>query len=418
MLLEEDAHAKRPPVLREPFLLAASGLSGPLDLVLRELGAGPVERRMLTRDEPALQVALPGARLDLGGGRELTAEEVALSGLAKPEEAQRWLERIQTRGDAARAALVPGGPPAAPRGPRWSRQSTRLRAFRLPALGPLTVPPPPEGAAALLAALVEGLSYQAGADPRAAPALLLRGTLEEGIRGADAVSGVLDLLRRRFTAFHGEIRATPSVALTSSRKELRVQVGREHFNPRALVLAAPGSLIREAMPRGQAVPKWLRNAPPAFPLPTRLVRAERKALSSGMGARVVDATEPGQVRWVARSIDPADDSVEWIVVRGPTISAVPEENPIGPLAPFAGDRLLPAEPGPPVWWDLSGAEVRIGGRGLKALRSRRPLVLTVGPDLAPSLGSEGELLAARRVGVWLAETLPARQRSQRVSSSR
>jgi hypothetical protein len=282
----------------------------------------------------------------------------------------------------------------------------------------MAVPHLPGEGAKLVAALVEGLSYQAGADARAAPALLLRGALEEGIRGADAVSGVLDLLRRRFTAFHGEIRATPSVSLFSSRREVEVHVGRERFVPRVLVLAAPGSLIRDAMPRGQTQPRWLRSAPPAFPVPTRLVRADRKALSSGMSARVVDGTEPGQTRWVARSVDPADDSVEWIVIRAATIASLQEENPLGLLAPFAEGHLLPVEPGPPVWWDLGGAEVRIGGRGWRTLRSRRPLVLTVGPDQAPTLGAEGELLSARRVGVWLAETLSARHRSPRVSSGR
>ncbi len=417
-LLEEDAHAKRPPVLREPFLLGASGLSGPLDLVLRELGAGPVERRMLTRDEPALQVALPEAYVDLGGGRERTAAELTACGLTTREEADRWVERLQTRGDSARTSLVPGGPPALPRGPLWSRLPTRVRPLRLPLAGSLGVPSPPRRARRLVASLVEGLSYQAGLDPRLAPALLLRGTLEEGIRGADATSGVLDLLRRRFIAFHGEIRGVASLALFGSRREGGAEVGRERLVARALVLSAPGALLQDAVPKGQNPPRWLRGASPAFPLPTRLVRADRKALSSGMGSRVIDATESGLIRWISRSPDPADDAVEWIVVRAPTLSAAPTDSPLGSLAPFGEGRLLPVEPGPPVWWDLGGSEVRIGGRGWKALRSRHPLVLSVGPDAAPSLGGEGELLTARTVGVWLAETLSTHRRSPRVGSAR
>jgi hypothetical protein len=417
-LLEEDAHAKRPPLLREPFLLGASGLSGPLDLVLRELGVGPVERRMLERDEPALQVALPEAHVDVGGGRERSAAELAACGLATREEADLWLERLQTRGDSARASLVPGGPPAVPRGPRWSRLPTRVRPLRLPLAGGLGVPPPPRRAEALVAGLVEGLSYQAGVDPRGAPALLLRATLEEGIRGTDATSGVIDLFRRRFIAFHGEIRGVPSLALFGSRKEAGVELGRERLLARALVLSTPGALLRDVVPKGQSLPRWLRGASPAFPLPTRLVRADHKALSSGMGPRVIDATEPGLIRWVSRSPDPADDTVEWIVVRATTLSAAPSDRPLGGLAPFGEGRLLPVEPGPPVWWDLGGSEVRIGGRGWKALRSRHPLVLSVGPDVAPSLGGEGELLTARAVGVWLAETLSTQRRSPRVGPAR
>jgi hypothetical protein len=417
-LLEEDAHAKRPPVLREPFLLGASGLTGPLDLVLRELGAGPVERRTLARDQPALQVALAEAYVDLGGGRERTAAEVTACGLMARGEADRWVERLQNRGDTARSSLVPAGPPAVPRGPLWSRMPTRVRPLRLPLAGALGIPPPPRRAEPLVASLVEALSHQAGLDPRLAPALLLRGTLDQGIRGADATSGVLDLLRRRFIAFHGEIRGVPSLALFASRKEAGVEVGRERLLGRALLLSAPGALLQSAVPKGQSPPRWLRGASPAFPLPTRLVRADRKALSSGMGPRVIDAIEPGLIRWISRSPDPADDAVEWIVVRAPTLSAAPTDPPLGPLAPFGEGRLLSVEPGPPVWWDLGGSEVRIGGRGWKALRSRHPLVLSVGPDVAPSLGGEGELLTARAVGVWLAETLSAPRRSPRVGSVR
>ena len=77
------------------------------------------------------------------------------------DEADRWVERLQNRGDSARSSLLPAGPPAVPRGPLWSRMPTRVRPPRLPLAGALGIPPPPRRVEPLVAALVEGLSGQA-----------------------------------------------------------------------------------------------------------------------------------------------------------------------------------------------------------------------------------------------------------------
>jgi hypothetical protein len=419
-LLEEDAHAKRPPILREPFLLAASGLAGPIDRILRELGTGPVERRVLAREVPALQVALRDFRIDLGGSRQSSAKELAGCGLAPRETLDRWLERLEARGDSTRGSYLPGGPAANPRERLWSRLpgGGRMRPLGLPASAPFGLPPPPGGLQELVSAVVEGLSHQAGPDPRLAPALLFRSTLEEAVRGSDTETGVLKLLRERLTSFHGEIRSVPSLTLAGPRGEVRIEVGRERLVARAVVLAAPGRLLQAAVPPGERSPRWLRESPPAFAVPTWLVRVERKALSSGMGMRLVDASQPGRTRWIARTPDAENGELDWLVIRAPSLDAVPDSNPLGALGPFSEGRLALVDVGPGLTWDLGGAEVRVAGAGWKALRSRSPLVLSVGPDVAPALGAEGELLTARRIGIWLAETLPAPRRLPRVSSVR
>ena len=406
-LLEEESHAKRPPLLREPFLLSGAGMTGPIDGVLHELGAGPLKRRELLREPPALQVALPDARVALGGGSKRTADELTGYRLGSRDAIHRWLEAVLELGDASRGALVAAGAPDAGTRSRSASLRARFRPLRLPGLALRPVPPGPERVDRVLAALAEGLSYQADLKPREAPALLVRGTLDEGIRGVDAVSGVLDLLRRRYTSLGGKIQPASSPLLFGGRREFAVDLGREQLVARALVLAAPGHLLRERVAADESSRAWLREAPPALPIPTRLVRAQRSALSSGMGMRVVDATDPKETRWLTRTADPAEAGVEWVILRGSTLPSPSGDDPLGPLAPFARGRLQTVDPGPDAGWDLGGAEVRIAGPGWRALRARSPLILSVGPDVAPALGVEGETLGARRVGIWLGERLAA-----------
>jgi hypothetical protein len=407
-LLEEDTIAKQPPLLREPFLFGETGKTGPLDQVLREVGTSPVERRHLARDEPAVQVVLPEARIDLGGGLLPVATELERYGLAKREEAERWLTKVYDRGDGARAALAPpSGPPRRPQ--HWSRRSTRLFAGRRIAVPDFpSIPGPPKGVRALVSAVVESLSREALPDPKRAPAALLRGALDASVRAIDAGSSIVDLLRQRFLAFHGEIRAVGPFALVAERREIGVELGREKLLARAVVIAAPASLLTEALPVSRLAPGWLADPPGVLRVPTRLVRVERRAMPSGMGPRVIDASEPTGTRWILRSPDPTDEKIEWAVVRGPAVGAPGAGSPFGELAPFAGERIAPGEPGPVAQWDVSSVELRVSGWGWRPLRSRHPLVVSVGPDVGPGLGAEGELLFARRVGLWLGEILGPR----------
>jgi hypothetical protein len=109
-LVEEDAQSKRPPILREPFLISRGAPPAPLELLLRELGTSPIDRRRLEVHHPAVQVVLPDARIDMGGGIDQLAEEFEAYGLAKRAEARGWLMALEARGEAARAAFGPAPP--------------------------------------------------------------------------------------------------------------------------------------------------------------------------------------------------------------------------------------------------------------------------------------------------------------------
>jgi hypothetical protein len=408
ILVEEDAQAKRPPLLREPFLLARGDAASPVDTLLADLGLSPGERRSFMARAPAVQIGLPEARLDVGGGCEACATEVESFGLAARDAVRSWLETVERTARAARLSL-------AARERSAGRVALAIRALRgagraltLPQAAQALAPSPPGRTPVLLAPLVEALSRSAGADPQRAPALLIASALSEATRGPDAATGLLDLLRRRFTALYGEARSGGTLELLSGRRTAGVDLGRERLMARAVVLAAPASLLGAAHP-GRVPPDWLEPAPDAARVSARLFRADRSALSSGMGSHVIDATDPTATRWILRSPDPADERVEWILVRSASIEGG-AGGPLGRLAPLAGHRLVEAETGPEPQWDLGGDEVRIRGPGGPVLRRRRPLVLSVGPDVAPSLGAEGELWIARRAGLYLGERLGLRRR--------
>ena len=53
----------------------------------------------------------------------------------------------------------------------------------------------------------------------------------------------------------------------------------------------------------------------------------------------VEADRPA-LRWISRSADPNDPSIEWLVLYGPGAEKTPSHEPLGRLAPFAGDRAI------------------------------------------------------------------------------
>ena len=77
VLIEEDALAKRPPLLREPFVLSGVEIDGPAHRVFRELALPLIEQRRIAQRSVALQVLLPHARLDVHAGRRDLARELA-----------------------------------------------------------------------------------------------------------------------------------------------------------------------------------------------------------------------------------------------------------------------------------------------------------------------------------------------------
>jgi hypothetical protein len=393
VLVEEEVHAKRPALLREPFLLTGLEPGGPVDGLLRELAIPLLERRELAFDPLVAQVVLPeGARLDVGGSRKALAAELWAFGIGDAAEIEAWFEASDAVGDAVRERLRDVPAPA-----------TRALPGRLPGLRRdpvLDAAPPPEPPGAL-EPLLDALEWALSglAIPVRAPArsLLLRGTRDGVARSLHAGRGLLDLFRRRFTSLHGEVRAAGAFGIRTEGREVGVELARDRIFARALLLGAPREPLARAAEEGGSVPRWLAAAPPPQRIERRVLRAEAHALPIGMGSRVIVAREsggPGPFS-LARFPDPGDKATEWVVVSGPAAATATEAG-LGGLAPFSEGRIVAIDPGPSPRWDIDGVELHFPEARVPEVLKRSPLVLCVGPERAPELGFEGELLLARR----------------------
>jgi hypothetical protein len=400
VVLEEEVHGQRPPLLREPFLLSGLERGGPVHMVLEELGVPMVERRELAVDPVALQVILDGARIDVGRGRDTLAEELEAYGIAKAPEALDWLEALDAGGEALRAELRAGGrPPSAP----LRELSSRLGlARRPPEADPMPLlPRTPPSLEPFHAAICEGLAGGRGPVPAGPAALLLRATRDGAHRMPHAGRPFLDLLRRRIVEFHSEIQPAGRMRLVRERSGIGFDLARGRRLARALVIAVPLRALANALE--SPAPRWLRRGRPPVEVPFRLLRADRTAIPVGMARRGIDATGSG-VRWWTRSADPNDSRIEWILLGGEGVRELSPKAPLGPLAPFASDRFEPVDSGPVPQWDLDAFRFESGA---PPLLQRRPPVFAVGPQRAPEFGFEGEILLARATALQLIERLGA-----------
>jgi hypothetical protein len=407
VLVEEDCLAKRPPLLREPFALSGLEIEGPTHRVFRELALPLIEQRRVAQRSVAVQVILPGARLDIHAGRRDLARELEAFQVCDPAAAQAFFEAVDARGDELRARLVEGdgGDAGAPLVQRLLTRAGRNGGIDQ-SLGPM-----PDGLAPVVNALIAALSrLTPESSPGRDAAMLLRGTREGGFFMPDAGSPFLDLFRRRFLTLHGEIRAAGEFALVTERGELGIELPRGRLFARGVVLAAPLELLRRVSTAAGTAPRWLAPRTPPVDVPVRLFRAEPDALPVGLGARAVVAPgAPEALHWIARHADPVQEGVEWLLVAGPGAAALPPDQPLGALNPFPDDGLVPVDLGPAPRWDRDAADHRfLALRSESALRAKPP-VYAVGPELAPGLGFEGELLLARQAALRLADRLGAKR---------
>jgi hypothetical protein len=393
VLVEEDVHAKRPSLLREPFLLGGLEAGGPVDGLLRELAIPLLERRELAFDPLATQVVLPGGvRLDVGGGRKALAAELAAFELADADPACAWFEQSDATGDAVRERLRDVPAPVA-------RGLPGLAALRRePSIDAPAPDAPPPALVPLLDALEWALSGLAVPVRATARSLLLRATRDGVARPLHAGRGLLDLFRRRFAALHGEIRSAGEFAVRTEGREVGVELARDRVFARALLLGAPREPLARASEEAGDVPRWLSSAPPPQRVERRVLRAEAQALPIGMGSRLIAAGGSGDcgIFGLARCPDPTDRTTEWVVISGPGAAQATAGSALGGLAPFAEGRIVPIDPGPSPRWDLDSVELRFPEPRIPEVVKRSPLVLCVGPERAPELGFEGELLLARR----------------------
>lgn len=397
-LFEESVHQQRPPLLREPFLLTGLEPGGPLDRVLVELGVGFHERHWIQKEPIALQLLLEEARLDFGEGKASLARDLELHELCGFEEALQWLHGLEQRGASQRSALAKGGPIRREAG--WARIRPGLSGTSHES------PPPPPGILDGINALRTALCPVEPGSLAQAPAVFEPVLGSGGFRMDHAGHPFSDLLRQRFLAFHGEIRTVERFALFSEQGEVGIDTGRQLLFAPILVVGTPRTLLQRFLEEHDRAPRWLAGTPDPLDVPVELIRSARGALSSGMSSRVVEADRPA-LRWISRSADPNDPSIEWLVLYGPGAEKTPSHEPLGRLAPFAGDRTISIETGPEPRWDRDGVSLRFLAPHVPVLLEKRPLVVAAGPELAPDLGLEGEICGSRRSALRAIEAFGA-----------
>jgi hypothetical protein len=404
VLFEEEVHAKRPPVMREPFLLSGLEPKAPISDVLRELGIPLIERRQLVPDALAYQVILPnGARIDVGGGRAALAADLAAYGVADADTAESWFEEVDALGDAARAQLA-----QAPRSAPQTGLTSRLVGPRMEEhRGLPLLPEPPPGLEALVRAQLQATSSVVNAGVAPGAPLLIRGARHGAPRLPHAGRGLLDLFRRRFSSFHGETHPVGAFELAVDGREVGILLEKGRYFGRALLIGVPLEPLYRFVSEQGTAPRWIRGGTPPLRLPLTLMRTESSALPIGMGSRVIWAASdaPGDAWSLSRHPDPNDPQTEWLVLSGAGADRADSQGALGALAPFSSKRLVPVDPGPAPRWDLDAIELRFPRGASSSVVRRRPHVSLVGAELAPELGFEGEILLARQTALRLRQLL-------------
>ncbi|MFQ5514534.1 MAG: hypothetical protein ACE5FG_08835 [Myxococcota bacterium] len=404
VLVEEDV--KRPAVMREPFLLSGLESGGRILRVLHELALPLIERRQIERTPLALQVVLPEGWVDVPQGAAALARELEAHGLARSAVAREWLAAVEARAARARSQLWESPQPARGRTRQLLRRAAPEASVRA------DLPWIPESLEAFVAAQLAALSTLEPPGPGPAPALLLHSLREGGFEMPDAETGFRSLFQRRLPTLHGEILRTQSLQITTERGEIGAEIDHGRLFARSLVVAAPRAPLRQALSEHGRPPDWLSPNPAPRETPRRLYRVESGSLPVGLARRVIRADGAGgnDPHWMARHRDARNPGTEWLVFSGPGASGLSPKDPLGELAPFSAATILPADPGTTPRWDRDADELRFARATSRVCLAQRPPVVGVGPELAPALGFEGEILCARRIALWLAERLGARRR--------
>ena len=407
VLLEEECQAKRPALLREPFLLSGLDSRGRIMRVLRELALPLIEQREIRRKPLALQIVQPDARIDVPHGPDAFAFELASHALAEREALHRWLAALEEHGARLREELWEERVPARGRALRKRGLEPTLLS---PALD-LALPLAPPGVAELAELQTRALAALDVPAPAPASALLLYAALEGTFALPHAERSFHALFRRRLESLHGEVRSIGAFGLVLDRGDVGVELPRGRLFGRAMVLAAPREPLRAFLEREGTAPSWLEPVPPPTLAPSRLFRVKRSHLPAAMASHVIraDGADPDQLHWLTRFRDPGNRELEWLRISGPGAAQLPESDPLGSLAPFSRDSIRPVDPGPDPQWDLDSGQLRFPHPEFAPGLRTKPPIVTVGPELAPALGFEGEVLGARKVALGLADQLGGRR---------
>jgi hypothetical protein len=423
LVVGEEAAARTPPLLLEPFYAAGARPDGVLQTCLTALGVPPIERRGLERQEVAYQVVLREARIDVGSPAR-TQEEWVAWGLAKPELARDALRGLESAAQAEAEVLLESPlvrravrRPAGPR-PASAGGGRHLRGL------PASLSRPEPALAELLEVQVRALSNLASTLPSPeARARLLGAPLEGGVRFAPG-RAIRALVRRRLEQAHGELRAVPGpfeLVEIDGHPGLVMRRARDAWLGRALVLNAPagrlGAVLAEA--RGE-VPAFLQVAPPPRRRAAIQLRAAPEVVPEAMADRVILLGE-GDADPIRLTLHPGERGARHVdltasvaVDEGGDLAGVHDrlEAAVRALLPFSEHRLARVAEAPrPVWDDeLALADPAGTGAGwpteVEIRTPLRPPVFSLAREELAGLGPEGDLLLGWQAGDTIAAALP------------
>jgi hypothetical protein len=439
LVVEEEARTVLPPAIKEPFFLGGLRDQGLLDASLRALTVPLIDRRRITTERLAYQVAADPVRLDIGQP-VVTAEELVNWGLAKPEEAQTLVRHLVEASEIERALLY-----ESPFVRLGRRTASTLKnpvggaqtGSAAPALGhhkrglPGAVTTASGDLSRVLDAQIRALSNLGSRRPAPeAQARLLGLALAGGAGFSDDPPWLVDLFRKRVAALYGDMRTLTGdfeLVAVAGQPGIRVVRTGEIWLGRALILAAPPSALRDAYgdnPMRPApdllAPRAQRGYRAVF-----LYRVPTSILPEGMSARIIlpgaDAsqptaavtaypcqTHPNRVDLVARAVL-SDVEPTTLAARTSDLRADIGDR-LRALMPFCGDQLDSVDVQMPQWdsddgWleDPSTQDAWPGEIDLRL--SSRPPIYHLNRAAAAGLGLEGDLLLGWRGGDAIAAAL-------------
>ena len=268
LVVEEEARTVLPPAMKEPFFLSGLRDQGLLDASLRALTVPLIDRRRISGERLAYQIAADPVRLDIGQPL-LTAEELVAWGLAKPDDARRLVRHLVEASEIERTLLYES--PFVRLG-RRSAGTPHNPAGGLGGSGPLAaptghqkrgLPDSVENASGdlgrILAAQVRALSNLGDATPAPeAQARLLGLGLAGGAGFSDDPPWLVDLFRKRVTALYGDMRTLTGdfeLVSVSGQPGMRVVRTGEIWLGRVLRARRPASRrLRDAYGRRSDAP--------------------------------------------------------------------------------------------------------------------------------------------------------------------
>jgi hypothetical protein len=403
----------------EPFLLPLppderhEGAGGLLNVLVGATHLPPLDR-FLERPAVPCQLILPRHRLDLAADPAVLAQELAREW---PEAAggltalERQLARLDASVSAAPPRLLVGSPSrlgragdlfAFVRRPRlWMRGQAALRE-PLPAIDG-------DGTAAGLAALAVALGGLGRPTGRLTDLWRPWAAARRGAHARPGAPGLVGQLRARAVAAGAAtyVYEADGLEVTEIAKGLSVRASADAPTDAGVLASgwpAAGLAPRTRGRTGQRLARLAAASVPARWATRLVVTAPRRALPVGLGARAVLAGEPGPLL-LEVSPGPGDDmrlSLTALLDR-PVAEAglAPRlrerlEWLVPFLPPGAPETFAPPDPR----WPVRFAIDRPRPVAIPPLAARR--LALVGPDVAPLLGPEGEVLAALAVAAALA----------------